>query len=273
MIFVDVNFQNNGFADKKIKVMISPEDHFLKPCLDTSDYQAQGRLAGRNYVQTNNKNQFTLKKDQSGTLLLCGMSQKPIVPTSLILRLATDEETFLEKEFHIAPRFQASSYQGILNVSRDEQAVLLPLDLSYQHKTGVKAYTYKCSDGQIQNKTLSLDNLRENKEIFVYQYKDSDDLQQVFRYRINLLEKENLPPKSVLGRKIVFKCQPSLFLRQDCFCDGEILVLAKQQKQICIANKTISVLGLRQAVDKVLKFQSQLGSRFTASVCVRTPFK
>ena len=106
----------------------------------------------------------------------------------------------------------------------------MPLDLSYQHKTGVKEYTYKCSDGLIQNKTLSLDNLRESKEIFVYQYKDSDDLQQVFRYRVNYLEKENLPPKSVLGQKIVFKCQPSLFLREDCFCDGEILVLAKQQK-------------------------------------------
>ena len=40
MVFLDVNFQNSGFADKKIKVMISPEDHFLKPCQNTSDYQA-----------------------------------------------------------------------------------------------------------------------------------------------------------------------------------------------------------------------------------------
>ena len=50
MIFVDVSFQNSGLADKKIKVMISPEDHFLKPCSNTSDYQACGRLSGRNYV-------------------------------------------------------------------------------------------------------------------------------------------------------------------------------------------------------------------------------
>lgn len=110
MVLVDVTFQNSGFADKKIKVMIQPEDHFLKPCQNTSDYQAQGRLAGRNYVQTNNKGQFTLKKDQSGTLLLCGLSCKSIVPTSMILRLATDDETLLEKEFHITPRFQASTF-------------------------------------------------------------------------------------------------------------------------------------------------------------------
>jgi len=40
MIFIDVNFKNSGFTDKKIKVMITPEDHFLKPCSNTSDYQA-----------------------------------------------------------------------------------------------------------------------------------------------------------------------------------------------------------------------------------------
>jgi hypothetical protein len=48
------------------------------------------------------------------------MTYKPVVPSSMILRLATDEETFLEKEFHIAPRFQASSYQGLLNVNKKE---------------------------------------------------------------------------------------------------------------------------------------------------------
>ena len=68
----------------------------------------------------------------------------------MILRLATDEETFLEREFHIAPRFQASSYQGLLNVNKKEQVVNLPLELSYQD-TRMKTYSYKCSDGQILN--------------------------------------------------------------------------------------------------------------------------
>lgn len=56
----------------------------------------------------------------------------------------------MEKEFHIAPRFQASSYQGLLNVNKKEQVVNLPLELAYQD-TRMKSYSYKCADGQILN--------------------------------------------------------------------------------------------------------------------------
>ncbi len=205
--------------------MITPEDHFLKPCAKSSDYQSQGRVSGRNYVETNNKQQFTLKKDQHGTLLLCGLSNKPIKSSTLILRLATDDETFLEREFHVAPRFQASTYQGTINVSKLNQKLLLPLDLNY---------SYKCSDGQIQSQTLTFDGLKEAREVYIYQYKDNDDLQQVFRYRVNLLEEVKLPSTSAFGRKISFKCEPSLFMREDLFCDGNVLVLARQHRQICI---------------------------------------
>ena len=69
----------------------------------------------------------------------------------MILRLATDDETFLEKEFHITPRFQPSSYQGILNINKNQKVVHLPLELSYQSKSGVKTYTYRCSDGKVEN--------------------------------------------------------------------------------------------------------------------------
>jgi len=72
--------------------------------------------------------------------------------------------------------------------------------------------------------------LQASKEIFIFQYKDSDDLQQVFRYRVNLLDEGLVPPKSAFGRKIVFKCDPSLFLSENYYCDGEILVLAKMYK-------------------------------------------
>jgi hypothetical protein len=88
----------------------------------------------------NNKQQFTLKKDQKGTLLLCGISHQAILPTTLILKIATDDQPFLEKEYHVVPRFQASQYQGSLSVSKDDTKVNLPLDLSY---------TYKCSHGTI----------------------------------------------------------------------------------------------------------------------------
>lgn len=74
MVFVEISFRNDNFSDKKIKVMITPEDHFLKPCPDYTLYQSQGRISGRNYVQTNAKNYFNLKKEQHGTLLLCGLS-------------------------------------------------------------------------------------------------------------------------------------------------------------------------------------------------------
>lgn len=90
--------------------------------------------------------------------------------------------------------------------------------------------------------------------MYIFQYKDLDDLQQVFKYRVNLLDEIKLPPDSVFGRKIALECEPNLFLSENYHCDGKVIVLARQHRQVCIKDKVISVAGLQQAVDKLIRF-------------------